>query len=196
MSRTGAFIGIFLMIFVFNETMASKKLPDETKSEKGFISYQSLSIGGIIGGQVYNDNFIYNPGFSVNYSLGTHIHKDVAVGLGTGYVGLSNEIFVPAYIELLANKKNKANTPFIRFQAGYAAGASTADNENFELNGGAYFSAGMGRKIQLNNNCALLLHWSYYHQFAELEYEVFGGNEYDEVVNYDMLQISVGIIFN
>lgn len=170
----------------------------DEKSRKEYPTYQSFNVSYNFGGQVYNDNFIYNPGFAVSYSIGKQVHEDVAVGLGGGYLSLSKERFVPLFIEVYGNKKSKENAPFIRFQAGYSLGWNdeVGMNQNYELEGGAYINLGMGRRIVMNDKLTMLFHWSYCHQFAEMEYNIFNGADYSEVLNYDMLQISLGIILN
>lgn len=152
----------------------------------------------LFGGQVYNDNFIYNPGYSFQIINSLQIHKEFELGLGTGYTSLVNERFVPIYIETLGYKKSKKNSPFIKFQAGYSIGwdTETSAQKNYDMKGGFYFNAGVGRKIQVSERYSVLFHWSYCHQFASLEYEIFGGKDYSETVSYDMVQITFGLMMH
>ena len=161
-------------------------------------TYQRLDLSYILGMQVYNDNFLYNPGLSVQITHGIKVSKDVGIGLGTGYMKLTKERFIPIYLEAFGQKKNKHNAPFVKFQAGYSIGwnSSTNSNSNYEMKGGVYFNAGIGRKIEINNNYALLFSGSYCHQFAKMEYEIFESRTYTEPLNYDMLWISVGLLLN
>jgi hypothetical protein len=176
---------------------ASFTFAQERQTLKELPLYQSINIAYVVGGQVYNDNFLYNPGYCISYSIGKKIHDDISVGAGLGYMPLTNERFIPLYIEILGNKKKKSNAPFIKFQGGYSVAWYTGRSETsiYELNGGLYFNAGLGRKIKINEKYTLLFQWSYCHQFAEMGYEIYGGQEYEEMLNYDMLQLSVGLIF-
>ena len=170
---------------------------DSTKT-KSVDTYQRLDVSYIIGAQLYNDNFLYNPGIATQVSYGIKVSKAVGIGLGVGYTGLTKERFIPIYAEAFGQKKNKKNAPFVKFQAGYSLGwnSSTSANSNYEMKGGPYFNAGLGRKIEFNDNYALLFSWSYSHQFARMEYDVFGGKEYSEPVNYDMLWVTIGLLLN
>ncbi len=187
------FFGVVLLLF----TVGSVNAQEEKKGWKDIPTYQTINASYIYGIQIYNDNVLYNPGYSLQFSIGKSIHKDVSVGLGSGYFALKDEHFVPIFMEVIGNKKKKENTPFIRIQAGYsiAWNGASSNNEYYDLSGGLYFNAGMGRKIKINDSYALMLHWSLCHQFADMEYSAFG-KKYSDTLNYDMIQISVGLLMN
>lgn len=170
---------------------------DTLKQRKSYPNYKSINASYAFGGQLYNDNFIYNPGYSVQFSAGKKIHEDVLLGVGAGFMSLTNENFIPIYVEIIGNKKHKNNAPFIRFQGGYSIGwnSTTTAYENYDFDGGVFINAGIGRKIKLNNDYSLLFHWSYCHQFANIDYSVFGRQEISQTVYYDMIQISLGLLF-
>ena len=164
-----------ILVFLFwHGTLNAQK---DASKEK---FYQSLNLSYIVGGQVYNDN------------------SDISIGLGTGYLSLSNENFLNHFVEIIGKKKKKNNTPFVNFQGGYSIGwlNSTNSSQYYKINGGIFINAGLGRMIKINEKYILLFHWSYCHQFAKMEYEIFGGNDYSEILNYDMLQISIGVLFD
>jgi hypothetical protein len=167
----------------------------ENKNRKLAV-YQQLTAGYIFGGQVYNDNFLYNPGFQFQTSYGVSINKNVAMGLGTGLKLHDKESFIPVFTEIVGYKKNKNNTPLIRMQLGYSLGwDNTHSNiEGYEFKGGLFIDVGMGRKIKLNENYSILFQWSYQHQFAKMEYDVFNTSNYSQVLNYDMIVITLGIV--
>jgi hypothetical protein len=166
------------------------------KDEEPISSYQRIDISYAIGGQIYNDNFIYNPGGSFQTTFGFHVNKDVAIGIGAGYQAFEDEKFIPIYAEVLGYKKQKNNAPFIKMQMGYSLGWSDAfpDNINYDYSGGVFIDVGMGRKINLKNNYSIMFHWSYRHQFATMEYETYGNETYTQNLNYDMIVISLGIM--
>lgn len=160
--------------------------------------YKKVSASYIFGGQLYNNSFIYDPGYSLNVSIGTKLNRDIKLGVGSGLINLSTEHFTPVFAELIAYKGKKDNTPFISFQAGYAwvTDSQTDDFTNYKLQGGVYFNAGMGRKIDVNEHSAILISWSYCHQFASMEYKLYDRTDYHEPINYNMLFLSVAYLFN
>ena len=132
--------------------LTPRSLNAQNDNVKKHPNYQSLNLSYIIGGQVYNDNFLYNPGYSIKASFGKEINSDIAAGVGVGYMPLTKETFLPLYIEILGRKKKKDNTPFISFQGGYSIGwrSSTSSNHQYDLDGGLFINAGLGRRIKVN----------------------------------------------
>ncbi len=184
----------FIVLLSFCQILGFSQENDSTKEL--YRLRTRLDVSYLFGGQLYNDNFIYNPGYNIQFTNSLQLHKDFEVGIGTGYTSLVNERFVPIYIETLGYKKNKKNSPFIKFQVGYSFGwnNNTSSLQNYKMKGGIYFNAGVGRKIELNERYSVLFHWGYCHQFASLEYNIFEGREYSESVSFDMLQITFGLI--
>lgn len=173
-----------------------------TGQEKTFTNepsvYQTLNASYIIGAQLYNDNFLYNPGLSLQMSFGRSVNDDIGIGLGSGYMQMKNERFIPVFLEIMGKKKQKANTPFIRFQGGYSIGWSEATTSmvNYDMKGGFYINAGVGRNIRIYDKYSILFQWSFCHQFAQMQYQIFGDRTYSETLNYDMVQVSVGLLFH
>jgi hypothetical protein len=157
-----------------------------------------LSLSYIAGVQLYNDYILYNPGYSVLFTESYRLVDNVEIGMGSGYLSLQNERFIPVYIDAVGYKKNSINTPVIRFQLGYSAAwfRMVTEFSDYKLAGGLYFSAGMGRQFRLNDRYSVLFHWSYCHQSARALYQVFGIPDYAEGVNYDMIRLSFEIIRN
>ncbi len=158
--------------------------------------YQRIDISYIFGGQVYNNTLNYNPGYSLQLSYGIMMNESVGFGFGIGHITLENERFLPVYLEAIGYKKNKESSPLIKMQVGYSFGwySGSVIMNDYDFMGGFYFDAGVGRKISINDNYSLFFHWSYRHQFARMEYEVYGSQNYTEALNYDMLVISLGLI--
>jgi hypothetical protein len=192
-TATGFLIwGIFLASSCLQVIGQEKKFTNEPSV------YKSFNASYIIGAQLYNDNFLYNPGLSLQMAFGRNVNKDIGIGLGTGYMKMKNERFIPVYLEIMGKKKQKPNTPFIRFQGGYSIGWSEATNSmvNYDMKGGFYINAGVGRNIRIFDKYSILFLWSFCHQFAQMQYQIFGDRTYSETLNYDMVQVSVGLLFH
>jgi len=155
-----------------------------------------LNVSYLFGGQFYNDHFIYNPGFSIQYAHNYKVSKSFEAGIGSGYIHLTEESFVPVYVEVLGYKKHSKNSPFIRFQMGGSAAWYRNDNypSDYDLKGRIFFSAEMGRRIQINERYSVLFQWALVHISALVEYQIFDGKDYSSLANYDMLQLSFGIM--
>lgn len=166
------------------------------KGQDSIPEYQRLDVSYIFGGQVYNNSMIYNPGFSFQGAYGRMINESVGLGIGTGYMHFEHENFIPLFVEVMGYKKNKPSTPLIKMQVGYSFAwyAGNMEIQGYDFKGGVYFDAGLGRKISINTNYSVLFHLSYRHQFAHMKYEIFGGQDYKEAMNYDMLVITLGLI--
>jgi len=183
-----------LLLLFFLDMQAQEEKINETPLNL----YKSITASYAYGVQIYNDNMIYNPGYSFQLSVGNRVSKDVSLGFGAGYMSFGEEHFVPIFAEIIGSKTKKKNTRFFKIQGGYSLGWNETinNNDNYDLNGGIYFNAGVGQRIKVNNAYSLMLQLSLCHQFAEMEYSIFGEEQYTETVNYDMLQISVGFLFH
>jgi hypothetical protein len=184
---------MFLTFIMFPGLVICQDLEDREKTSP---LSSRLSLSYLVGGQLFNDHFLYNPGISALFTESYRITGSFEAGLGSGYVSLIDERFVPVYLEAFGYKKKGKNSPVIRFQAGFSS--AWFGNEHFsaeyKLKGGLYFTAGMGRKIDLKNRYSILFLWSYYHQSGSINYQVFNGDNYSTPVNYDMIQLSFGIM--
>jgi len=158
--------------------------------------YLKLDASYILGSQIYNNNFIYNPGYGFQVSYGVNLNESVGIGLGTGFSAMHDEHFMPFFIEAIGSRKTKTGSPVIMMQLGYAMAwySGNLPAEGYDFDGGMFIDAGIGRKITISKQYALYFHWSYRHQFAKMEYNVFGGQKYTEALNYDMIVISLGLI--
>lgn len=159
--------------------------------------YTRLDIAYIFGAQVYNDNFLYNPGFNFYGAYGIFISEKFSAGMGTGLQYFKNEKFIPVFIDLTGHISKKKNTRTLSLQCGYSVAWSNAlrNFSNSRLNGGVYLNAGFGRQFYISEGFAIILHISYRHQFAEIEYEIFDQRTYRERINYDMLVIGSSFKF-
>jgi hypothetical protein len=191
--RKGLFIPFSVMI-LFMPAAMSQESEDPDTAVKHFIR---LDLAYIIGGQIYNDNFLYNPGFNVYGTYGLDIHDRMSVGLGTGLQQFRNEKFIPVFIDMTGWISKKKNTRLVSLQLGYSFGWSESlkNLTDSNLNGGVYIGAGFGRKFYLTEAFSVIASLSYRHQFAELEYEVFNLRDYRERINYDLLVIGISFLF-
>ncbi len=171
----------------------------EKNNKDSLQCYQTLNASYAFGGQIYNDNFIYNPGASFQASFGFKTGKDLLLGVGTGYMFFEDEHFIPIYFEAIGfKKKKKRNSPYIRMQIGYSLGwnDSFPSDINYEYNGGAFIDVGIGRTIPINKKYAVLFQCSYRHQFASMEYDTYSTDSYSQNLNYDMVVFSLGFMAN
>lgn len=155
-----------------------------------------LEGGFIMGGQIFNDNMIYNPGGSFQYSYCIKSGDKAGFGLGAGVQFFEEEAFIPFYLDFVGLLSKSQNSPFLTFQTGYAFGWSDKykNIQNYTFNGGIYFSAGIGRRFKFNDTFSSYISLSYKHQFASLIYNASAIEDYYEKLNYDMIVISIGIM--
>lgn len=194
-SRNTPYIIFALLAFL----SISELQAQEDNRQKKFIDYTTIDVSYVAGGQLFNNTLLFTPGFAGRISVGKKIHQDIDVGIGSGYLSLKKEEFFPLYVEIVSYKNKKKNTPFIKFQVGHAfAGLneeSTAYKE-FDLYGGIFFSATLGRRVRLNDKYTMLFQTSYCHQTARLKYKIQDASAFTDNLNYEMFLLSLGFVFN
>lgn len=169
------------------------------EEENALKVYQKLEAGYMFGGQAYNDNFSYNPGFQVHGAFGIHISKRFNAGLGLGYYQLTKEKFLPIFAEVNGyTRGNDKISNIINFQLGYAPAwySEQVGYNGYDYKGGIYFDAGMGVKIKISEATDVYFKISYRHQFAHITYELYPETKYKEALNYDLFNIAFGIKFS
>ncbi|WP_462280664.1 hypothetical protein [Salinivirga cyanobacteriivorans] len=185
---------IFILIFIIfmGPCLFGQSEPDRLD----FKSYQRISGGYIFGGQVYNQDFEYNPGVEIQGIYGLKLSKRVSVGVGTGITILEDEQFLPLFAEVNGLTSKKNNSAALSMQVGYAHGWYNGydDVDGLEFRGGIYFDAGLGKQLFISENISVLFRVSYRHQFAQMRFETFNNPDYKEAVHYDMLVLSLGIL--
>ena len=188
---------VIISVALLMVSMSNAMAHVSSKPESIVRDYSRLDIAYIFGAQVYNDNFLYNPGFNLYGAYGIFINEKFSAGLGTGLQYFRNEKFIPVFIDLTGHISKKKNTRTLSLQCGYSFAWSNA-LRNFtksRLNGGVYLNAGFGRKLYISEGFAIIFHIAYRHQFAEIEYEIFDQRTYRERINYDMLVIGSSFKF-
>ncbi len=184
------------MLLIVSITIIGSVNAQEKQSGNEIKSYQKLELGYMFGGQTYNDNFNYNPGFQGYGVFGFHISKRFNAGIGVGYYQLTKEKFLPVFAEVNGSTKgNDKISKLITMQLGYAPGwyHEQIGFSNYNYSGGIMFDTGFGLQIKINDILSGYFKLSYRHQFAHLSYELFRGTEYSETLNYDLFNIAFGI---
>ncbi len=183
-----SFLVSILMLFSF--TLTAKE-PDSLRT------YKRADLSFIFGGQIHNDNFLYNPGFSFQAVYGIMVNELLGIGAGAGHQVFRNEKFIPLFLEVSGYRKPGKNSSFLKTQAGYSVGwyTGTTGMEGYDYRGGLFFDAGFGRKFPLGRKSDVLFHCSYRHQCARVDYSSPSLQEYDQKLHYDMIVFHLGFNF-
>lgn len=184
----------FFFIFVgFNMSWASAQ---QDSGDVALPDYQRVEVGYIFGGQMYNQNFSYNPGIDVQGVYGLQLSKRVGVGLGVGYYALEHERFLPIFAEVRGRTRKSNHSPVLSMQMGYAHAwfEGNDDIAGFDFSGGVYFSAALGMQFQVSQQTHVLFNVAYRHQFAQIAFPTFANSNYAEMANYDMVVLSLGVV--
>ncbi len=187
----------FSLFFFFSALIFSIEVAAQNDEKVEILRCSRFELGYIFGGQVYNDNFMYNPGFAISHTYNLKINKRVGYGLGFGVLLFEDEKFIPLYADFIGNFKKSKSSPYVNIQLGYSIGwnENYEQLENYRFNGGMMFASGLGKKFAISDRFSMLTSVNYKHQFAQLKYESFEGTTTKERLNYDFFIISVGIIF-
>lgn len=185
---------ITLGLMLHFSIIAKAGIKDDDKKSK-FNPFHEVEASYLVGAQLYNEAFIYDPGISLFMTHGAYTNKSFRFGAGTGIQMFEESRFIPVYAEVTAFTKKKSNSPLLNVQMGYSHGWSEdfSNLVEYEFKGGPFFSAGIGRRVPMGDKVSLIIKASYRHQFAKIKYEVFNTDNYMETVNYDMLSLSVCI---
>lgn len=190
---------LFVIISLLVVFTVSYTLGQESNPTKDIDTYTKLELGYLFGGQIYNDNFSYNPGIQAQGSFGFSLNNRVNLGIGMGYYQLTHERFIPIFAEVIGytHGSNKYSH-LISMQLGYSPAwySEQVGYSGYAYKGGIYFDTGIGMQRIINNSSAIYFRLSYRHQFAKISYELFQGTRYSETLNYDLLNIAIGIKFN
>lgn len=184
---------ILLLCFLGRQLQAQE---EEDKTNVKF--YHELQISGLIGGQISNENFVYQSGLSAQYLANLRLSKRVSYGFGFGYERLiGEETFLPIFLEFKGFTSKKKHPNFLSMQLGYAFAQHPGEEAfvNYRFQGGLFFSPGIGRQFKLGKEIAFALSLHYKHQFARLSYENFG-TRYEETLNFDFLVLRLAMSLN
>jgi len=188
------FTYILLPVLLINFCSRLQAVSPEKDPPSDF--HAQFDMAFVLGAQVYNDNFLYNPGLAFLGAYGKQVNKKVFLGLGTGVMALQDVVFVPLFIDFSGTRGGKVASSLVNIQAGYAPGFDRHRPifTNSHMNGGLYMGAGIGQQFRLGNQFSLALILAYRHQFATIGYQVAEGHHYSEKLHFDMLSLGIRII--
>lgn len=184
----------FLLLTFFMSKPAFCQLADSTSKKPIKIV---VGAGYLAGGQIYNDTFLYNPGFKFDASAYFNISEAILLGAGTGFVSLTKkERFIPIYASFKGFIKPSKSGTFLLAKAGYSLGW---DNDialipGYEFQGGFMVNAGLGHRF-LMNKTALMLALVYVHQEAGAKFVTPEGKLFKERLDFDWLGIELQFMF-
>lgn len=156
-------------------------------------NYQTFGISYFFGGQIYNGNFVYNPGYKLEAGYYKALNKRVLVGVNAGYAAFSeNENFIPIAVDIIGFAKKDKQSPYYSMHLGYSFAWDNDYNsyKHYNMSGGVNLGVDFGKRFVIKDKM-LLFNFSYQHQFAHLEYDYVP--HYSELLNYDW--ISLGLKF-
>lgn len=163
----------------------------------------------ILGYQIFNDTFTYNPGIGFAFIGNAEISPSFLFGGGCGYMQLKNERFLPIFIDLKSYKQNSDNLIYLSIQGGYSFGWNQAitNIQGYDFSGGIFVGFGIGKTISIHQKAELSIQLSYRHQFAIMKYSIINTALPADVLmlnpnvsnytkyNYDMIAISAALTF-
>jgi hypothetical protein len=169
---------------------------DKDKGKKSFNLHHTAEVGFSLGGQLSNDNFVYETGRLFQYTADVQVSARVYYGLGIGVEKFDTETFVPLTASFKGLLKKKDSTPYLTAQLGYAFGYNSNVNDyaGYSYQGGLLFSPGFGYKLSVKDKYSILFSVNYKHQFATLKYETFDRQVFRDNLNFDLLSFRVGIL--
>jgi len=186
----------WILLILIALVATNSSMGQETEKKKFTVDYTTVNAFYVAGGQFYNNTLLFSPGYGAKISAGKKIHKDIDVGMGAGFIALNKEHFYPAFIEIQSYKSKKDNTPYVKFQVGYAV-AQYTDNtlaNDYDLQGGVSFCATLGRRVRLNDTFTVLFDISYGHQTAKLNYRAHNEIAYEDKLDYEMFMLALGLV--
>jgi hypothetical protein len=157
----------------------------------------TIGLGYMAGGQVYNDSFLYNPGFKFDAATHYTVSPAVLLGVGSGLMSFTQqERFIPLYASFVGFTKPGTSGTYFLAKAGYSYGWDTdyAAFPDYEFNGGALINVGLGHRFLIHKN-SLLFSLVYGHQFAGASYQTPEGKEFSERLNFDWLALEFMFMF-
>jgi hypothetical protein len=139
----------------------------------------------------------YSPGGQMQYSYCIKAHPRAGYGAGLGFNFFRDEIFIPFHIDFIGLLKEGKNGPFVTVQVGYSIGVSSRyiNYQDQKFRGGMYFHGGFGNRFAVNDRFSAYVSLSYSHQSANLRYTTGSGHREKEKFNYNMVALSIGLMF-
>jgi hypothetical protein len=188
---------IYCFLFLCTPVFAQDEDDEEEDKDKNSLNlHHTAEVGFSLGGQLSNDNFVYETGRLFQYTADVQVSTRVYYGLGIGVEKFDTETFVPLTASFKGLLKKKDSTPYLTAQLGYAfaSNSNTNDYAGYSYRGGLLFSPGIGYKLSVKDKYSILFSVNYKHQFAMLKYETFYKQMFRDNLNFDLLSFRVGIL--
>lgn len=181
---------LLLLFFLSQAELRAQEIPSKKLKTSFLLGYQ-------VGGQGENRNFVTKNGPGLQLSLQYQLNARLSTGVGLGYVQLEEERFIPIFAVLQAKFRAEANSPYVKFRIGGAPAfnASIEQLESYDFDGGLYFTAGWGYQFGLGQKLALFFEINLAFQEADLEFQSFAGDRFDEDFQFYFLVFNTGIKF-
>jgi hypothetical protein len=155
-----------------------------------------IEFGGVRGIQLSKTFPILKSGGLAQFNVSKSFGNYVQLGLGTAYIQLEDEEFIPLFLYARASKKSEGNSFYFNTSVGYAR----ASNLIFESAvysqyvGKMYFSPGMGYYYNISPKWGLTAGINYILQKVDLEhyntnYELY----YTESLTLDLIVFKFGV---
>ena len=151
----------------------------------------------LLGGQIYDESFSYNPAFSGELALYYTLSPSVHVGAGTAYVGtIQGERFLPFFLSFIGFTKPETSGTYFLLNAGhsFAWGRDFSVNAQYDLKGSWNFKAGFGKRFNLGDK-SLLFGLALQHQWARGVFNRDFGGQFEEPLNFDWLAVELRFFY-
>ena len=158
---------------------------------------KQIDVGGVRGIQLSKNFPILKSGGIAQVNISKAFGQFVQAGAGIGYIQLEKEDFLPLFLYIKGNKKNKKNCFFFETSIGFSKGNNYdfANSLKTKYSASTYFSPGIGYQYVINKNWAVSSGINYVLQKAKLDQindkqEVY----YSEILSIDLIIFKLGII--
>lgn len=155
-----------------------------------------LELGGLRGIQLSKSFPILKSGGMAQLNITKSLGDYVQVGLGTAYIKLEDESFIPLFVHCKASRKKDGNGLCYNTSIGFSqAQNNTFDNVIYsQYKGKMYFSPGMGYQYRINQKWELTAGVNYILQKVDLEhYNSDNVLYHTESLTLDLIVFKVGI---
>lgn len=158
---------------------------------------QKIEIGVLAGAEVSRNTGDFKFAYAGRYTGSYQVSSYFSIGGGLGYERYDDITLIPIFIDAHAFLKPQLNTSYFSFQIGYAPGWHDAyrqlDNYNFQ--GGFFTGFNYGRRIPIKNDINFLIDLGLKFQQTEVEINNTFLDDYEEKINYILLNFRTGISF-
>ena len=185
----------FLLSLLLLLSFTSYSQIDSVYKQKLVIKH-NLETGLVIGGQITNDNFIYNSGAIVYYTANIPFKEKFFIGGGFAIESFDKETIIPLFANFKASlSKNNRWYIFTDIGGTLVRNKYFASFTKYEYWGGFYYSTGISYQVPVTENISFISNIGLIHQNNWVEYTTIGGSLYKEKVSFNLLNLRVGFKF-